>query len=129
MKKLTNLLLVAIVAVPLAGCVVHGDGRVHTGVVVSTPGVVVHEAPPPPPVYVAEVRPGFVWIDGRYHYRGGRYVWVAGRYERERAGHVWVPGRWSRGPRGHYYVDGRWEARGRVHHPRRGPVVRDNRRY
>ena len=69
--------------------------------------------PPPPVPYNAYVGvapgPGYVWTDGFYDLRGGRWTWVGGRWvvpPRQRA--VWVAPRWE--PRGgHYYFHaGHW---------------------
>ena len=107
MKKLAGFLLVAVIAGAASGCVVRTRGTVH----VAAPLVVV-DAPPPPRPVVVEARPGFIWIEGRHAYRGGRYVWMDGRWEVDRAGHRWVQGRWERRGHGHIWVDGRWESHG-----------------
>jgi len=130
MKKLSSLLLVTLVASAASGCVVRTRGHVRVAPVAV---VEVEEAPPPPRTVVVETRPGFVFVQGHWNYRGGRYVWLAGHWERERANHVWVQGRWERRGNRHVWVEGRWEAhRGpavRDHRePKRGPVVRDHRR-
>lgn len=117
-NALTSLGLVIALGIPSIGCVVRGS--------VSGPAVVVEEydeEPPPPRVYVAPVRPGFVWIEGRYHRRGNRWVWVDGRYERTRANQVWVQGRWERRGRRHVWVEGRWQTG-----TRGAPPARDYRR-
>lgn len=111
MKKL--LLLVTLLA-GASGCLV----RTHGSVQVAPVAVVeVEEAPPPPRAVVVESRPGFVWIDGRWAHRGGRYMWIDGRWERERVGHRWVQGRWERRGRRHVWVDGRWENHGGNYRP------------
>ncbi|MBS1122583.1 MAG: hypothetical protein H6Q90_4811 [Deltaproteobacteria bacterium] len=120
---LARLALTAIVAAPSVGCVVHG--RAHVGVPVAF--VEVEEAPPPPRTIVVETRPGFVWVEGRWAHRGGRYIWLDGRWERERANHYWVQGRWERRGRGHVWVEGGWRAGGNVRDHRNGPPVRDHR--
>lgn len=86
-----------------------------------TPGIVVYDAPePPPPRYESYgVRSGYVWIGGRYHWRGGRWDWTGGHWERERAGYAWAPGRWERRGNGHVWVEGTWRA---------GAVRREERR-
>ena len=66
-------------------------------------------APPPPRVYVAPVRPGHIWIDGRWHWKGAQWVWMDGHYERERAGHRWMPGHWEPSRGGHRWVPGHWQ--------------------
>lgn len=121
---LGSLALAALMALPSAGCVVRARGHAH----VSGPSVVVvDEEPPPPRTVVVESRPGFIWIEGRYHRRGRQWVWVDGRWERERVGHRWEQGRWERRGNGHVWVEGRWHAHGGRDHGR-GPVIRDNRR-
>ena len=111
----------------LGGCVVHGSG----GAYVSGPSVAVvevEEEPPPPRVVHYEYRPGFIWIEGRWNWRGGQWVWMDGYYERERVGYVYAPGRWERRGRRHVWVEGRWNAGGggrEEHHG--GPTVRDHR--
>jgi hypothetical protein len=105
MKKTAGALLFAtLVALPLTGCVVRTRAHVAAPVAV----VEIDEAPPPPPRRVIVQRPGYVYIEGRHVYRGGRYVWVDGRYERARGGHRWVQGHWTRGRRGHVWVEGHW---------------------
>jgi hypothetical protein len=105
MKKLYCVVVVAAVAV--SGCVVSSRGHIR----VRAPTIVISAPPPPPPRPVVVARPGFVWIEGRQVYRGGRYVWVEGRYEADRAGHHWVQGRWERNGEGHVWVEGHWETR------------------
>jgi hypothetical protein len=101
------------------GCVVRARGHVSAPVAY----VEVEQEPPPPRVVVVPAgRPGFIWIEGRYTWDGGRYVWHDGYYERERVGHVWEQGRWERRGRGHVWVDGRWRSGGNG-----GPAVRDHR--
>jgi len=141
MRKLTvaSLLLAASL---LPACVVHGSGHAHVSGPVAV--VEVEEEPPPPRVVVVETRPGFIWIEGRWIRRGGRWHWNDGHYERARGGHVWTQGRWERRGGRHVWVEGRWQASGgaaprerdhRDHrHDRRddrrdnGPVIRDHRR-
>jgi hypothetical protein len=126
MKRLHAVFLGILIAGSVGACTVHGRaaGTYHG----PSAGVVVYDPPPsPPPRRHVVVRPGYVWIEGRYDYHGGRYVWRDGYYERERRGHVYRPGRWQRSGRGHVWVEGRWDARGskqtrdrrRVHDHRR----------
>jgi hypothetical protein len=115
-----------VLAAALGGCYVQGDARVAAPapqpVVVASvqpapapqPVVqdeVVEQEPPAPQVYVAAVRPGFIYIDGRWRWEGRRWVWREGYYERERAGFLWEPGRWTVRGRGHVWVEGRWRRR------------------
>lgn len=119
--------LAALLALPLTGCMVHGSG----GAYVSGPSVAVVEVesePPPPRVVHYDHRPGFIYIDGRWDWRGGRWVWRDGYYERERAGYVYAPGRWERRGRGHAWVEGRWNRGGRdTSNSPGGTEVRDHR--
>ena len=106
---LGSLGLVALLALPSIGCMVHGSG----GAYVSGPSVAVVEVesePPPPRVVQYEARPGFIWIEGRWNWRGGQWVWMDGYYERERVGYIYAPGRWERRGRRHVWVEGRWNA-------------------
>jgi hypothetical protein len=107
-RILSGLILAAALAV--GGCVVRGSG----GFYATGPDVVVVESDPPAPrvVVVPPARPGFIWIDGRWDWRGGRWVWLDGRWEHERVGYVWAPGRWERRGRGHVWVEGRWNNHG-----------------
>jgi len=122
----------AVVAAGSTGCMVEAHGHVAAPVAV----VEVESEPPPPRQEVFEVRPGFLWIEGRWNWSGGQWVWMNGHYERERAGYVWAPGRWeARGSR-HVWVEGSWRAgagpavrdhRNAPPGPAPGPVVRDHR--
>lgn len=124
--------LVLALATGATGCVV--SGRAH---VVAEPVAVVEvESEPPPPQYEeVVVRPGFVFVQGRWDWRGGRWLWMGGHYERERVGYMWAPGRWERRGNRHVWVEGQWHsggaARGNVevrdHREPAGPVVRDHR--
>jgi len=128
-KNLLGLGFVALLAG--GGCMVHGSG----GAYVSGPSVAVVEVesePPPPRVVHYQARPGFIWIEGRWNWRGGQWIWMDGYYERERVGYVYAPGRWERrGGRRHVWVEGRWNASGRgggeYRRDNSGPEVRDHR--
>src|SRR5690349_1412848 len=98
MNRLYRLLPALLLVGTLGACVVRGHAR--AGFYAPGPVVVVEEPPPPPPRRTVVFRPGYIWIEGRYHYNGGRYVWHDGYYERERSGHVYRPGRWQRQGRG-----------------------------
>jgi hypothetical protein len=119
MKKniLGSFVLVVSLAAGAGGCVVRGSGYV------SGPTVEIYEEPPPPRVVTVTPRAGYVWIDGRWDWRGGRYVWLDGRWERERVGYYYTQGRWDRRGRNHVWVEGRWTAGNRNN----GPVIRDHR--
>jgi hypothetical protein len=95
--------LAAIVAASvLASC--HSSSRVYTEerVVYTRPAPVVYSRPVPP-------SQGYVWVDGEYIWRNGRYeyakgYWIAprgnqhnyvkGYWAHRRGGYVWVPGHW-----------------------------------
>jgi hypothetical protein len=114
-NAISSLLLTATLLGTAGGCMVEAHGHVAAPVAV----VEVEEEPPPPRTVVVETRPGFVFIEGRWYRRGGRWEWQDGRWERERVGHVWVPGRWERRGNKHVWIEGSWRAG--------GPVVRDHR--
>ena len=64
---------------------------------------------PPPPAVRYEVRPpmpeqGFVWVDGYWGPRGGRYVWVPGAWQRPP-----YPGAYWSHPHYDHYRQG-WQA-------------------
>jgi hypothetical protein len=112
-RNIARSLLVALalgVSLPVLGaCVV----TTRTAVVVDTP-------PPPPRRAHVEVRPGFVWVEGTWAYRGDQWVWSDGYWERERPGQVYVQGRWTKRAGRWHWVEPRWD-RGHV----RGHMVRD----
>src|SRR4051794_12948208 len=87
------------VALALTGC-----SGYYTSAYIGTP-------PPPPlfgPVGVAP-GPGFVWLDGFYDLRGGRWRWVNGRWARPpRPGAIWERPRWDGDGRGYRFHRGRW---------------------
>lgn len=139
LKNLASFALAATLASGAAGCVVRAHGYVRAPAPVAV--VEVDEDPPPPRVVVTEVRPGFVFVQGRWYRHGNRWDWRDGYWERQRAGQTWEQGRWERRGNRRVYVEGRWRAGGRAapatrdHRrndppPRRndGPVIRDHRR-
>jgi hypothetical protein len=116
--SISSFLLTATLLAMAAGCTVEAHGRVVAPQPVAV--VEVEEEPPPPRTVVVETRPGFVFIEGRWFRRGGRWEWQDGRWERERVGHVWVAGRWERRGNKHVWIEGSWRAGG-------GATVRDHR--
>jgi hypothetical protein len=124
LKNLASFALAATLASGAAGCVVRAHGYVRAPVAV----VEVDEDPPPPRVVVTDVRPGFVFVQGRWYRQGNRWEWRDGYWERSRAGHTWEQGRWERRGRGHVWVEGRWRAGGRVDSGNHNGQVRDHRR-
>ena len=64
--------------------------------------------PPPPPVERVRQRRGFVWVEGGYDWRQGRYIRRPGHWERVRAGRQWHGGHWE-WQRDHYgWASGAW---------------------
>jgi hypothetical protein len=118
--------LALVTAVSATGCVVRAHGA-FVGPPPPVAVVEVEEEPPPPRQEVIEVRPGFVFIQGRWDRRGGQWVWMDGRWDRERAGQRWENGRWERRGNRHVYVEGRWQAGGGSRPAEEGPRVRDHR--
>lgn len=92
-----------------SGCVVRARARVT-----AEPVYVVDDAPPAPRRERVTVRPGYVWVRGRWENLGGRWEWRAGYWQRERVGQVWQPGHWEQRGRRYYWVEGRWSAGGRT---------------
>lgn len=133
--KYANMFVISALTGLLAvtGCMVRAHGHVAAPVAV----VEVEEEPPPPRVTTVEVRPGFVYIEGRWVRHGRRWVWHDGHYERHRAGYVYHQGRWDRRGNRHVWVEGRWNSqpvirdhRDHRDHRRRhdgGPIIRDHR--
>src|SRR4051812_38313849 len=117
-NALGSFLLAATLLGTAGGCVVGARGHVSAPPLVVE--VEVEEHPPQHRVVIMETRPGFIFVQGRWYRRGGRWEWGEGHWERERAGQVWVAGRWERRGNRHVWVEGSWRAGG-------GPVVRDHR--
>src|SRR5215831_14905376 len=63
--------------------------------------------PPPPPAYgVVGVAPGpgYVWVDGFWDLRGGRWMWSRGYWVRPpRRGAIWVAPAWRPYDRGYRF--------------------------
>ena len=115
-NALGSLLVTSLLIGTAGGCVVEARGHVAAPVAV----VEVEEEPPPPRRVVVESRPGFIFIEGRWERRGGRWVWNDGRWERQRSGHIWVQGHWERRGNRHVWIEGEWRAGGDT-------VIRDHR--
>lgn len=112
-------------AVFIPACMVSGGGTMSA----STTAVVYSE-PPPDQVEPVTVRPGQVWIKGRWDWRNGQWVWVSGRWEAERQGRTWSHGRWERRGNQWHWIEGTWVASsdpGGGAEPYPEPVVRDHR--
>lgn len=57
-------------------------------------------------------RAGFIWVRGRWDWRGNKWEWVPGHWERQRANKRWVDGRWEQRTQGNVrfwvWVEGGW---------------------
>ena len=84
-----------------SGCIADGQYR---------GSMVVRSQPPPQRVIVAESRPGYVWVDGRWNWDDSstEWVWYDGYYEPERVGYDYEGGRWDNRSDGYVYVQPRW---------------------
>jgi hypothetical protein len=65
------------------------------------------EAPPTPREEHQAARAGFVWIPGKWEWKG-KWEWAAGHWERERAGKQWHPGHWDRSGTSWVWSEGGW---------------------
>jgi WXXGXW repeat (2 copies) len=78
------------------------------------PGYAAYVVPAPPAPYVVGAvgyapGPGYVWVDGFWDLRGGRWAWVNGRWAVPPRGHaVWDRDRWERHGNGWRYHRGHW---------------------
>jgi hypothetical protein len=94
-----SILGLALVATSLVGCG-GGYGYYYAGT-------------PPPPLRAEVIGvapgPGYVWINGYWGSRGGRYAWVPGYYARppHRGAH-WEEPRWERHGDRYRFHEGRW---------------------
>jgi hypothetical protein len=73
-----------------------------------TTSAVVYSAPPAPQYEEVSVRPGFVYVHGRWGWQNGNWTWMPGHYERERAGYAWTEGRWEQQGNSWHYTEGTW---------------------
>jgi len=67
--------------------------------------------PPPPPPFeepVGRRRPGFVWVEGGFDWRRGRYIRHRGHWERVRDGRQWHGGHWEWQGDHYAWVRGLW---------------------
>lgn len=96
MKSIVKIGAVLVLAIVFASC--------------SSSGYVTVSSRPDPPVYVRPVSPhaGWVWIDGDYYWRGGRYQYSPGYWTAPRAHYRYAPGNWQRRGNGYYWKRGRW---------------------
>lgn len=65
---------------------------------------------PPAPLYEVAPAPraGYVWVPGRWDWRGHRHHWVRGHWARHRHGYYDEPVRWVHRDRGHHHRHGGW---------------------
>ena len=73
---------------------------------------VVTQRPAEPTVTIVrppQPNPNYVWVDGEWYSRGGKYYRNEGRWVMPKKGHNWVPGHWEKNKRGSYYVSGHWK--------------------
>ncbi|MDF1663777.1 MAG: YXWGXW repeat-containing protein [Planctomycetota bacterium] len=86
--------------------------KTKNGTIKTKTTVTIRTRPPARPRVVRGRAPGagYVWVSGRYDWRGNRYVWVKGRWARPpRTGAVWVAGRWDARGGTYVFVKGRWK--------------------
>ena len=96
MKKLIVISAVGLSLMSASGC--------------RTRAVVTTRPEPPAAVVVRPAAPhaNYVWIDGEWVWRGGRYTYVNGYWAPPRSGHVWVSGHWVQRGRGWTWEKGHW---------------------
>jgi len=83
-KMCSAAILAAAMAVTVPACTGSAGARVYW----------VEEEPPPPRRYTVIVRPGLVWVDGRWERDSGTWRWRDGYYVRARGDAYYVQGRW-----------------------------------
>jgi len=98
-----TLILVFGLAVASQACVASGQATMGVD---TTP--VVYQNPPPPRVETYGMRPGFLYVKGRWNWQNGQWVWAAGHWERERAGYAWSDGRWEQRGNRWEWIEGTW---------------------
>jgi hypothetical protein len=101
-------------------------------------GYVAAGPPLPRRVYYAP-RPGYVYIDGRWDWRGNDWFWIDGYWAPERPGfiyaqgywdynrHIYVNGSWTPYRAGYVYRGGYYTPRGGSYYYNPGTYVRDHR--
>lgn len=102
-RRLSSLLVLALLAAPVTGCMMYG----RTGVGI----VYISREPPIERVEVIPEAPGvgFVWLKGYWAWRGAEFEWVPGRWEHPAEGRkVWVAHHWEHDRNGWYLVEGHW---------------------
>jgi hypothetical protein len=84
----------------------------QVGIIIGrTPPPMRYERRPPPP------GEGFVWVDGYWGARDGRYYWVPGRWNRPPyAGGYWSHPHYDRYQDGWHYHEGHWDREDQERH-------------
>jgi hypothetical protein len=67
-----------------------------------------HQPPPPNRAETATMKPGFVWVTGRWDWKDDKWAWIDGHYERQRAHKRWREARWEAKDGAYALVDGDW---------------------
>ncbi|HEV7558090.1 MAG TPA: hypothetical protein VGO00_21630 [Kofleriaceae bacterium] len=125
-------------ALLIVGCATHdtmppllgygGYGSMPAQMSVSEPSPYTVESMPPDPLYEqmsASPGPGWVWIDGYWHWGGAEWVWVPGRWEHQQEGYVYVEPDYDYAGDHYIYTPGYWALPGRI--PHGWGLVRDHR--
>jgi hypothetical protein len=73
------------------------------------PSQVTVSSRPTPPYYTRPISPGpdYVWIDGDWRARHGKYYWSEGRWTRAGT-RIWLSGSWESRNNGWYWRRGHW---------------------
>ncbi len=101
-RILGALTLATLISAAAPGCLVSGTARYSGGAVVA------YDQPPPPREETVEMRPGYVFVHGRWDWQNGQWVWSNGRWERERSGYQWSDGRWEQRGNQWHWNEGTW---------------------
>jgi hypothetical protein len=66
---------------------------------------------PVAPVYERPVspHPTYVWVEGDWHWHGGKYVYYNGHWSEPRDHRVYVKGNWEHTNKGYYWKKGYWK--------------------
>jgi hypothetical protein len=101
-SKILAIASVFIIAIGFTSCSSYTVGAYPERVVVARPA---------PPYYVRPVAPGpnFVWVEGEWIWRGGRYEYVQGYWTRPVYGRYYVPGHWKYTRGGYFWIPGHWK--------------------
>jgi hypothetical protein len=110
---LIKTVLIAAVLPLFAGCIIEPQPRRVVYVQQPPPGgevIVEQPSEPPPPQYeviTPAPDPTFVWIGGRWEWRG-HWVWMHGHWDHPHPGHVWVVGHWEPRSHGSVWISASW---------------------